>query len=74
MIYVDPPKTLCSPVVASFADSKLLDFASASDSMTLCINRTLYVASYIQYVRLLTFNAYALIAMYNNLVVPFDSG
>ena len=28
------PKTLCSPVLASFADSKLLDFARAGDSMT----------------------------------------
>ena len=27
-------KMLCSPVLASFADSKLLDFAQASDSMT----------------------------------------
>ena len=27
-------KTLCSPVLAAFADSKLLDFARASDSMT----------------------------------------
>ena len=27
------PKTLCSPVLASFADFKLLDFARASDSI-----------------------------------------
>ena len=27
-------KTLYSPVLAAFADSKLLDFARASDSMT----------------------------------------
>ena len=33
------PKTLCSPVLASFADSKLLDFARASDSMAKRINR-----------------------------------
>ena len=28
------PKMLCLPVLTSFADSKLLDFARASDSMT----------------------------------------
>ena len=27
-------KTLCSPVLAAFADSKILDFARAGDSMT----------------------------------------
>ena len=54
------PKTLCLPVLASFADSKLLDFARASDSMTLRINRTLCVARYIRYVRLLTLSACAL--------------
>ena len=32
------PKTLYSPVLASFADSKLLDLARASDCMTLHIN------------------------------------
>ena len=53
-------KILCLPVLASFADSKLLDFAQASDSMTLCINRTLCVARYIQYIRLLTLGACAL--------------
>ena len=45
------PKTLCSPVLASFADSKLLDFSRASDSMTWRVNRTLCVARYIRYVR-----------------------
>ena len=54
------PKTLCSPVLASFADSKLLDFARASDSMTLRINRTLCAARYIRYVHLLTLGACAL--------------
>ena len=29
------PKTLCSPVLASFTDSKLLDFARVSDSTDL---------------------------------------
>ena len=45
-------KTLCPPVLASFADAKLLDFFPASASMTLCINRTLCVACYIQYVHI----------------------
>ena len=45
---------------ASFADSKLLDFARASDSMTLRVNRTLCVGCYIRYVRLLTLGACAL--------------
>ena len=46
-------KMLCSPVLASFADSKLLDFAQTSDSMTLHINRTLCIACYnTVYVRL----------------------
>ena len=36
-------KTLCSPVLASFANSKLLDFARASDSMTWRINRLRYI-------------------------------
>ena len=39
-------KMLCSPVLASFADSKLLDFSPASGGMTLRINRMLYVALY----------------------------
>ena len=39
-------KTLCPPVLASFADSKLLDFSPASGGMTLHINRKLYVAQY----------------------------
>ena len=51
------PKTLCSPVLASFADSKLLDFAQA---MTLCINRILCVARYIRHVCLLTLGTCAL--------------
>ena len=42
------PKMLYSPILASFADSKLLDFSPASSSMTLRINRTLCVARYIQ--------------------------
>ena len=46
------PKTLRSPVLASFADSKLLDFCPASSSMTLRINRTLCVAHYIRYILL----------------------
>ena len=52
-------KTLCSPVLASFADSKLLDFARASNSMTY---RTLCAARYtcIQYMHLLTLGARAL--------------
>ena len=54
------PKTLCWPVLASFADSKLLDFARTSDSMTLCISRTLCVTCYIRYVCLLTLGACAL--------------
>ena len=33
------PKMLCSPDLASFADSKLLDFSRASDTMTLHIPR-----------------------------------
>ena len=46
------PKTLCSPVLTSFADSiyKLLDFSQAFDSMTSRIKRTLCVACYIWYV------------------------
>ena len=40
------PKTLCSPVLASFANSKLLDFSRVSDSMTLRINRKMCVACY----------------------------
>ena len=47
-------KMLCSPVLGSFADSKLLDFARA---MTSHINITLCVARYIWYVRLLTLGA-----------------
>ena len=43
---------LFSPVLASFADSKFLDFSPASDSMTLRINRTLCVTRYVQYVRI----------------------
>ena len=42
-------KTLYSPVLASFADSKLLDFSPISGGMTLRINRILYVMHYIQY-------------------------
>ena len=60
IICVNFSETLCSPVLASFADSKLLDFARASDSMTLHINRTLCVARYIRYVHLLTLGACAL--------------
>ena len=41
-----PLKMLYSPVLESFTDSKLLDFARASNSMTLHINRTLCVACY----------------------------
>ena len=37
---------LCSPVLVSLANSKLLDFFQASNSMTLCINRMLYVTCY----------------------------
>ena len=48
------------PVLVSLADSKLLDFAQASDSMTLYINRMLCVTRYIPYVRLLTLSACAL--------------
>ena len=40
------PKTFCSPALASFADSKLLDFAQASDSITYRINRALCCALY----------------------------
>ena len=58
------PKTLCLPVLASFADYKLLDFDPASDSMTLHvrINRMvyMYVTHDTQYVRLLTLGACAL--------------
>ena len=62
------PKTLCLPVLASFADYKLLDFDPASDSMTLhvCINRMVYMyvthdTQYMyMYVRLLTLGACAL--------------
>ena len=43
------PKTLRLPILASSADSKLLDFC---DSMTSCINRTLCVMRYIRYVRI----------------------
>ena len=43
--------------VINFADSKLLDFARASDSMTLHINRMLCVVLYIRYVRLLNLGA-----------------
>ena len=43
---------LCSPVLTSFAESKLLDFFPASGSTTLCINRTLCVAHYIQYMHI----------------------
>ena len=43
------PKTLCSPGLASFADSKLLDFCPASGSMTLRISRMLCIACYIRY-------------------------
>ena len=46
------PKTLRSPVLASFADSKLLDLSRASDSITSRINRTLCVTRYIRYVRI----------------------
>ena len=45
------PKMLCSPVLASFADSKLLDFSRASDRMTWHINRIFYVARYTRYVQ-----------------------
>ena len=54
------PKTLYFPVLASFANSKLLDFSRASDGMTLRINRKMCVACYIRYVRLLTLCACAL--------------
>ena len=47
------PKTLCSPVLASYADSKLLNFSRASDSLTLRINETLCVVHYIRYVRII---------------------
>ena len=47
------PKMLCSPVLASFADSKLLNFFQDSDSMTLRINRMLCVTCYVQYVRII---------------------
>ena len=40
-------KTLCLPVLASFADSKLLDFSDPGQ-LTLHINRTLCVSRYIQ--------------------------
>ena len=43
---------LRSPVLASFADSKLLDLSRASDSITSRINRTLCVMRYIRYVRI----------------------
>ena len=43
MIVWISPKTLCSPVLASFADSKLLD----PGQLTLRINRTLGVSHYI---------------------------
>ena len=46
------PKALRSPVLASFADSKLLDLSRASDSITSRINRTLCVTRYIRYVRI----------------------
>ena len=41
-------KTLCSPVMVSFADSKLFDFCPASSSIILwlCISRTLCVVHY----------------------------
>ena len=41
-------KTLCLSVLVSFADSKLLDFSQASDSLTLRINGMLCVARYIR--------------------------
>ena len=37
---------------ASFADFKLLDFSQASDSITVHINRMLYVTHYIRYVHI----------------------
>ena len=51
------PKTLCSPVLASFADSKLLDFSrlalascsTTSRTVCTCINRMFCVVHYIQY-------------------------
>ena len=46
------PKTLRSPVLASFADSKLLDFSRASDSITSRINRMLCITRYIRYVHI----------------------
>ena len=46
------PETLYSPVLASFADSKLFDFARASNSMTLRTKRMLYVTHYVRYITL----------------------
>ena len=46
-------KSLYLPVLASFADSMLLDFSRASDSMTLHINRMLCVPCYLQYGRII---------------------
>ena len=54
------PKMLYSPILASFADSKLLDFAQTSASMTLRLNRTLSVACCIWYMWLFTPGACAL--------------
>ena len=42
------PKTLHSPVLASFADSKLLDFSRLTAGMPLRINRTLCIMRYIR--------------------------
>ena len=50
------PKTLCSPVLASFADSKLLDFSRASDSMTFRINK--------RYVSRAVYGMYVLLTLY----------
>ena len=58
------PKTLFLPVLASFADYKLLDFDPASDSMTLNVRIDRMVYMYVthdtQYICLLTLGACAL--------------
>ena len=41
-------RTLCSLVLESFADSKLLDFSDPGQ-LTFCINRTLGVSRYIRH-------------------------
>ena len=49
---VDFSKNTLFASFASFANSKLLDFSQASDSITLRINRMLYVAHYIRYIHI----------------------